>query len=928
MKKIHFTFRLFLIFSFFSICSGQTINVDATLVGRQQLIDGFGACTYFSTPVTQTWYKDLYFNDAECSIVRMDMTPAFKAPYSDNLYNSSSGVRPYTNATDYTAIFNGNSAQIAVMTPDINTNINFFEYNNTQSWSQSGGIMGQTGEARKAALGDFKLTGSIWSPAPWLKISSGNTNTIGGNVYNLPCINGANFVGGKLDVSNTPLPVFFDGVQNTSALTQYARSVAAWIRGFQNFYNLKFYAFSIQNELGFETDYNSSYFPKSSQYIAAAVAIRRELDKYPDLKDIKIMGPEDLLSDDTYSLHNYGPATDKNLLLIENIQADTASARAVSFFNTHGYDANGVSSAGANPTMWDRYANGWGASIAPGIPANVNGFRNYNKKSWMTETSGEGTAWLDNGSGTFPGSGAFGVALNVYQALTTGYQSGYVYWQMGDGGGATSTFSLTNNTDRTSSAKYIAFKHYSKFIRPNAVRLNTTLTGSTAKISSTAFIHDANKTLTYILLNSDNATRSVTVNIPTGLAFALTTLAGYRSSNGSLWQTSNYTISGGFVTVSMPAYSIVTLYGKGSSDLNINPSSGFSLSSAAQVANLSITGSISWNIAKTASPWLILSTASGFANKTVGMTVSLNTGAARIATVTVSGIGSAYTFTVSQASADVSLTGYTFTTPSNIINTQSGSLQFGVVPTPSNASPISYLWSVNQPSLASINASGLLTALSDGIIIVSSTATGASGVKFIDTKNITISGQGLGPNTIFKDRIISTFDGNRFIGSSTLTTFYTTSGGQTINVASNNMLSVSGTGSWGEFTIVHLNGNLNTNPPGITITGRPYVTLTVKNPNAFPVYTLVNPVTALYTTATHGEAQGFSIPAGATLTKTLNINTTSGSGLIGNVKALQIHYFENTDGSWWDNTFNGSMTLDNISVGFKPRLDLEYQHLF
>src|SRR5690606_32297303 len=78
------------------------------------------------------------------------------------------------------------------------------------------------------------------------------------------------------------------------SLKQFARSTAAYIRGFQQHYGVDFYAISIQNELNFEQYYNSMTYPRSSQYIAAIKAIRAEFDRYEDLKNIRLMGPEDL----------------------------------------------------------------------------------------------------------------------------------------------------------------------------------------------------------------------------------------------------------------------------------------------------------------------------------------------------------------------------------------------------------------------------------------------------------------------------------------------------------------------------------------------------------------------------------------------------------------------------------------------------------
>src|SRR6185369_8530846 len=159
-------------------------------------------------------------------------------------------VRTYTNATDYSRTFGGRNAPIAVMGPDINANIAKMSFASVDNCGQ----FAQVGQTKAGA--NFKLYGSMWSPAPWLKIASGN-------VYNqswwpgpaantpYPFIWMGNYAGGKLDVSNTPLAVFNDGTGPTSALTQFARCTAAYVKGIQDRYGVKYYAISIQNELNF-----------------------------------------------------------------------------------------------------------------------------------------------------------------------------------------------------------------------------------------------------------------------------------------------------------------------------------------------------------------------------------------------------------------------------------------------------------------------------------------------------------------------------------------------------------------------------------------------------------------------------------------------------------------------------------------------------
>ncbi len=327
--------------------AAQTVTIDTSPAGQHQTIDGFGTCLS-GTQATQTaWWTNLYFGDLQASMLRMDLSPAFKAPYSANAYNSptygnagpqGNYARAYTNAASYTNLYNGRQAPIAVMGPNIDSNIAYFDFTTSGSGPQVAGQTARTGKSLAARLGDFKLFASIWSPMPWVKITDGNTYQGGGanlptNGTPYPFIWLGNFAGGKLDTSGTPLPQFDDsalgGTGPTSALTQFARCLAAYLRGFQNACGVSFYAISLQNELNFDEFYNSCDYAAASSYVAALKAARAELSQYPDLANIKIMGPEDLLGGDPYSMWQYGSgssATAKNLQFLQAVGADPTAA--------------------------------------------------------------------------------------------------------------------------------------------------------------------------------------------------------------------------------------------------------------------------------------------------------------------------------------------------------------------------------------------------------------------------------------------------------------------------------------------------------------------------------------------------------------------------------------------------------------------------
>ena len=368
----------------------QTVSIDTSPAGQQQVIDGFGTCLSGTEASQTAWWTNLYYSDLQASLLRMDLTPNFKAPYASNNYNSPSYgnpgpggnyVRTYLNAATYTNLFNGGQAQIAVMGPNIDSNIACFNFTASGSGQQVAGLTAQLGKSLITNLGDFKLFASLWSPMPWVKVTDGNTYQSGGanlpaNGTPFPFIWLGNFAGGSLDVSGTPRPEFNDsalgGTGPTSALTQFARCMAAYLRGFQNTYGVSFYAISIQNELDFDEFYNSCFYPLATNYVVALTAVRAELNKYPDLETIKIMGPEDVLGGDAYGMWQYGSgstAADKNLQFLQAVGANPSANVAEDYFCIHGYASDGVTAAAATPTQWLWWVNGWSTSPAPGIPA-------------------------------------------------------------------------------------------------------------------------------------------------------------------------------------------------------------------------------------------------------------------------------------------------------------------------------------------------------------------------------------------------------------------------------------------------------------------------------------------------------------------------------------------------------------------------------
>lgn len=177
--------------------SAQSVAIDTTK--RFQTIDGFGTCLS-GAEAKQTWWQQLYFDNLAASMVRVDITPTFAAPTNalsycspwfgqaaplslDNGGNGPDGTRTrkYTGPADYSTAFGGCSAPIAVMGTDIDTNAALFDFTTAQAVP---GLVAQMGASKAGALGGFELYASMWSPAPWVKVTSGNT--YGGGASPLP----------------------------------------------------------------------------------------------------------------------------------------------------------------------------------------------------------------------------------------------------------------------------------------------------------------------------------------------------------------------------------------------------------------------------------------------------------------------------------------------------------------------------------------------------------------------------------------------------------------------------------------------------------------------------------------------------------------------------------------------------------------------
>ncbi|MDB5328421.1 MAG: hypothetical protein JWM57_3990 [Phycisphaerales bacterium] len=484
-----------------SLETRQHLSTVTISTARAQTIDGFGTSLGGVTSVSLVktpQFQKAYYRDLGASMFRVVLNPWILAGTTANGGKSIGAP--------------------VVMGPHIEANAAMFDFNNFN--------IKKYGQMARAALkygSEVSLIGSFWSPPYWMKgeeVSAFNGKPTG------------------------VMPTFDDKTGNTAGgslidtdanLTQFARYISAYVYGFEKAYGVHLSAISIQNELAFHEYYSSAVY-SPELYVKAVKAVDHWFKIYGITT--KIIGPEDVgvgATDNTGILN-------RQMAYIKALRQDPAALAAVDTYAIHGYANDGVTSM-RSPEMWSRYWNGYTGGGDYGTFA---GIKSDHKESYMTESSGYSNTW--NGTMRFAGA--------VQDALVYGNISAYVYW--GITNSSDSGEALMTGADYTSN-KYEAFKHFSKYIRPGAVRLQTTGNDPTA-VEVSAFVDDKAKTLTSVLVNSSDQAQDVTLKLD-GITLSAFKTA-YASTESFTWKALKaYRISHGQVIVNMPAKSIFTLVG-------------------------------------------------------------------------------------------------------------------------------------------------------------------------------------------------------------------------------------------------------------------------------------------------------------------------------------------------------------------------------
>jgi len=542
-------------------CAAATVTVDEGT--RHQPIVGWGTCLYgsglanlpYNDPQWRADYRDL-----GCNIIRLAME-------NDALVDAS-----------------GNHNVPVVLGTNLQQNIAKFNFARPDLAMH--GSMIQWLAANALEPERMLLVGSLWTPPHWMKGPTGNKTYYTGQPsvgeYFTPWMSGdhsygspgtGSSIGGRLK-------------QDSTNLVQFGRYIAAWVKGYEQAYGVPFYAISLQNENTFENPFDSCTYrfgegdtngagtmgPDGQwwQYANALKAVKDEFE-LQGITSCKIKGPHTARIGDT-------PASpfmlNQNMKFIQAVKnhSDSQLIDFLSIYNCNGY----LGSSEENVKTWA----GWwkGKAAVPGSWASwcyAPGVQNDGKLTWASEIGGEQGAWLNGGGGT-PGSGAIVLAQKMHNGLVHGHLSAIEHWQMSDASSSETEHILLGKShisDPLQSKKYCAFKHFARYVRPGATRIEATFENGQTSIGGaseydtynslnvSAYIHTQDLTYTFVLINMKSGAQSVTINAPTGMP-----INSYRvfrtSSSDSFAEQPVLNVTAGTMALSVPGYSVVTLFGQ------------------------------------------------------------------------------------------------------------------------------------------------------------------------------------------------------------------------------------------------------------------------------------------------------------------------------------------------------------------------------
>lgn len=275
------------------------------------------------------------------------------------------------------------------------------------------------------------------------------------------------------------------------------------------------YGISFQNEPATSISYNSCYYTPKDYANMVKVAAPIIKNVHPN---VKLMGPEEQTNQAWNWEKSYGKA----------LFDDPEALKWIDIFVLHPYTIEYVYGPADPATEASQFKNAYEKYKAAG------------KQIWFSEDCG----WYDNWLGGML------MAESIHNSFYYGNVSAWVHWVIsGDETQAWTGLTYFGEPKE----KYYAMRHFSRYIRPGAVRIEASSTNPDLLV--TAFRHKNEKTLTLVLINRSSNPMDVcfTGDLKTSLLMETSTADEKAASKGR--------ISGFHSKFTLPSNSVTTLYG-------------------------------------------------------------------------------------------------------------------------------------------------------------------------------------------------------------------------------------------------------------------------------------------------------------------------------------------------------------------------------
>jgi O-glycosyl hydrolase len=524
----------------------MSVNVTVNAAKQYQTVTGWGTSLYNNTFVPyapaqagtalyQNFVND-YANDLGATMLRI---------------NAQADVLPTVPTTPFGT--------------DLQANIAMLNLKSSNAYYQ--GLLAQA--LTQADGGKLQVVATIWSPPAYMKANDSLNSTDLLSNYTDP-------LNHLLYQDNNPADVAVQtNMLDPTNLTQFARYCAAYVAGMEQTYGINIVGLSIQNEPLFNETFDScTYYEDTSKsatdvqyrrYAQAVKAVGEEL--YGDGLNTTIMGPESVGPD-----NNQANMTSRQEALLQAVLNDNVpdqygkvAADYMGAVAIHGWNGDHVNAA-SDAQWWAPYESYLQAND-PSAP------------SWQTETETGGTTWLGTTSAgaTTPLLGAISLGLQIHDTMETGDASVFLYWQIANGSSTANSYTLMDSTaatvanpDRTDLPQwnFEVYKHWSKFVVPGSIRIGTSYTDGSGNaiaedpttVNTDAYIDPVGKTATLELTNASASPQTVNISLA-NLSLTSFNQAWLTDATDVWTNLGPVTVANGIATLTVPAYSIVTLQG-------------------------------------------------------------------------------------------------------------------------------------------------------------------------------------------------------------------------------------------------------------------------------------------------------------------------------------------------------------------------------